>query len=492
MSKISDEYIAAVKRVGWKLESFQNPIKKPVTLFEELKAMVDNPNRNVYDLQSKFVNDYKYDDRGWHVCFPYDYASSYLNTVRAPKIRTYSELKEGWQQTYNDKMQLLKAECEQQGRIFDEAQAKRVANEYMLGIHKTQKNAFYEECRRWINVNELQIQTEILSRKSEVLMYSKENIGWNNFHYTISDDLKVSIKTNFGYGSAAYFFLSVKYKDLDIVPYSFIVKYYKAMMADIVRCTRQYDVRRDSWEAAFDFTVDIANQAQESPEEFIRNYVMNEVREMMTGLKAILNNPDSMYNQISGMQVPELVINVRKIWNHEKERMRAYPQESIFIFKVEKITGALHFLQSLKKAAETFCDISREINGNIETLLDYNYQLYPKIQEQYTINENRINENTVLKQGKGEERNRLVEEMKPFNEKMEVYMKEKEYKTWSEKKQRQDEFYRQHPQFVAMRERKSVLDKEIVNLENRISDYKNFNHLLQSSMELIDSVRKIA
>ena len=70
MSNVSDKYIAAVKRVGERLESFQCPIQKPETLLEELKAMVDNDNRNVYDLQSKFVNDYKYVERGWHICFP--------------------------------------------------------------------------------------------------------------------------------------------------------------------------------------------------------------------------------------------------------------------------------------------------------------------------------------------------------------------------------------------------------------------------------------
>lgn len=490
MSNVSDKYIAVVKRVGSKLESFQKPIQKPVTLIEELKAMLDNPNRNVYDLQSKFVNDYKYEDRGWYICFPYSYSASYLNAVRPPKIKSYSELKEGWQQAYDEKIQLLKSECEHQGNTFNEDKARLEVEEYMKDFHKTEKKRFYDECKRWIDVNELQVQTEALARKNDVLMYSKENIGWNVFNYTISDDLTVSIKTNFGYGSAAYFFLSVKYKDLEIVPYSFIVKYYKAMMADIVRCTRQYDVRRDSWEAAFDFTVDIANQAQKSPEEFIRNYVMNEVREMMTGLKAILSNPDSVYDKVTKIQCPELVVNVRNIWSNEKTRMSAYPQEFMFIFKVEKITGALHFLQSLRKAAETFDDISHEINGHIATLLDFNYQLYPKIQEQYAINTGRIEKDMALKQGKEEERNKLVEELKPYYEKMEEYIKD--CKRWDERQAKEWEFKRNNPNFVEKQESKSQLDREIADLNNRINDYKNFNNLLQSSMELIDSVREVA
>lgn len=490
MSNVSDKYIAAVKRVDEKLESFQCPIQKPETLFEELKAMVDNANRNVYDLQSKFVNDYKYVERGWHICFPYIYSASYLNRVRPPKIKSYGDLKQGWQQAEEGYMQMLKSECEREGCPFDEANAGRKVKEYMEKFHHEEKQRFFDDAKRWIDVNELQIQTENLARRKEVLMYSKENIGWNVFNYTISDDLLVSIKTNFGYGSAAYFFLSVKYKDLEIVPYSFIVKYYKAMMADIVRCTRQYDVRRDSWEAAFDFTVNMANQAQESPEEFICEYVMNEVREMMTGLKAILNNPDSVYDKVTKMQYPELVVNVRNIWSNEKTRMSAYPQESMFIFKVEKITGALHFLQSLKKVAETFDDISHEINGHIATLLDFNYQLYPKIQEQYAINTGRIEKDTDLKQSKEAERNKLVEELKPYYEKMEEYIKG--YNRWDERQNKEREFKRNNPEFVAKQESKTLLDREIADLNNRINDYNNFNKLLQSSMELIDSVREVA
>ena len=490
MSNVSDKYIAVVKRVGSKLESFQKPIQKPVTLIEELKAMLDNPNRNVYDLQSKFVNDYKYEDRGWYICFPYSYSASYLNAVRPPKIKSYSELKEGWQQAYDEKIQLLKSECEHQGNTFNEDKARLEVEEYMKDFHKTEKKRFYDECKRWIDVNELQVQTEALARKNDVLMYSKENIGWNVFNYTISDDLTVSIKTNFGYGSAAYFFLSVKYKDLEIVPYSFIVKYYKAMMADIVRCTRQYDVRRDSWEAAFDFTVDIANQAQKSPKEFIRNYVMNEVREMMAGLKAILQKPDDVYNRISGLQCPELVINVRSILSNESARMSAYPQECMFIFKVEKISGALHFLKSLKKASETFGDIAHEINENIDTLLDYNYQLYPKIKEQYEKIEARIVQEESVKKNKEIERNILVDELKPYEERLEAFCKNAS--SWSDREARRNEFKRQNPEFVTKRERKDTLDLEITIIHNRIIDYNNFNNMLQKSMELIDSIREVA
>ena len=178
------------------------------------------------------------------------------------------------------------------------------------------------------------------------------------------------------------------------------------------------------------------------------------------------------------------------ILSNEKDRMRAYPQECMFIFKVEKISGALYFLQSLKQTANTFDGISHEINDCIDTLLNYNLQLYPKIQEQYTKIEARIKHATSVKKSKEIERDMLVEELKPYEARLEAFCKN--VSSCSERQARREEFGRQNPIFVTKRERKNTLDIEITIIHNRIVDYGNFNKMLQKSMELIDSVREIA
>ena len=58
MTKICSDYIAAVKSYNNVLECIQIPLQKPIALIGELKAMLENPNRTVYDLQCKFSNDY--------------------------------------------------------------------------------------------------------------------------------------------------------------------------------------------------------------------------------------------------------------------------------------------------------------------------------------------------------------------------------------------------------------------------------------------------
>ena len=80
--------------------------------------------------------------------------------------------------------------------------------------------------------------------------------------------------------------------------------------------------------------------------------------------------------------------------------------------------------------------------------------------------------------------------MEPYYEKMAEYIKG--YKTWDEKLTKEREFKWNNPEFVTKQETKLRLSREIVDLDNRINDYKNFNNLLQSSIELIDSVREVA
>lgn len=490
MSKISCDYIAAVKKGATQLESIKVSIPKPVTLIDELQAMVENPNRTVYDLQCKFSSDYHFSEKSWYICYPYSYESSYLSPIKCPKIKSYYDIKDSWEKALNEKIQSYKTECESNSKAYDESEALSLAEKYVEEVKKNQKQKFVQDCKLWINTNELQVQSLKLNNQYDILMYSKENIGWNNFTYRISDDLNISIATNFGYGSAAYFFLSVKYKDLEIVPYSFIVKYYKAFMADIVRCTRQYSPRRDSWEAAFDFVVDIANQSQSNPECFIRKYVMNEVTEMMSGLKSIIENTQAMRNKMINFRSPELVINVRDILNNEKDRMRAFPQESLFIFKVEKITGALHFLQSLKNVASTFESLEQDINVHIDTLLAYNYELYPEIQKQYNVINNRIEAEKNRLSSKENDRQNVISQINPYEEQIDAICKE--IQDWSERYKEREKFKKANPLYVQLLSKKEALDSEISKIRDNISEYDQFNNMLKQSMYLIDSVRKVA
>ena len=77
------------------------------------------------------------------------------------------------------------------------------------------------------------------------------------------------------------FFLWLKYKGIDILPYSYVVKYYYANRMDIHRYTRMYDVTRDSWNLSFKFVEETANSAADDEESFVNRYILNEINQMV-------------------------------------------------------------------------------------------------------------------------------------------------------------------------------------------------------------------
>ena len=53
-------------------------------------------------------------------------------------------------------------------------------------------------------------------------MWSTDTRGWSDFSYKVTDDVTITLGTNFGFGSAAYFKLNLRYKGINILPNGFI------------------------------------------------------------------------------------------------------------------------------------------------------------------------------------------------------------------------------------------------------------------------------
>ena len=183
-------------------------------------------------------------------------------------------------------------------------------------------------------------------------MHSTDTIGWSGFEYQITDDVKISIRTNFGYGNSSYFMLGMSYKKIDILPYSYLVRYYHADMRDLVRYTKLYRVERESWEKAFDYVVKAANMAVNNVTRFIRTYVLDEVKQMLFGMEMILLNPFSYAERMerkAGSETDCEYLTVRNMNIYEKSIFGVYPREMTMVIKSEKISGALDFLDNLSK-----------------------------------------------------------------------------------------------------------------------------------------------
>ena len=67
-------------------------------------------------------------------------------------------------------------------------------------------------------------------------------------------------------------------------------------MADIIRYTRMYDPKPDSWNIALDFVARTTNEAATDTSSFVRKWITNEIQMMMAGLKRFAQNPSMAFS----------------------------------------------------------------------------------------------------------------------------------------------------------------------------------------------------
>lgn len=479
---IDRTHIIALREVNGLFQNVELPITRPDQFIAELKAMIDNPNRTVWDMQSHFASRFQKMSGYLDYVYPYSYNSSYVGGIQYPNLSGYDELRKSWANAGNAARESYFAFCKQNGIVSDNSSANQAEIKAINDLKKRQKNIFLDNAIRWINASCYADTASELNRDNSIKMYSKENIGWSCFTHQINDDIKISLKTNFGFGNAAYFLMAVQYKGLDILPYSYIVKYYKAGMADIVRCTRSYSPCRESWSASFDFLSDFVNNSIANPEGFVESYIIREVEEMMQGLEAIAINPQGFIDRIGSRKADPCVINVRPMFNDDRVRMQSYPDETPILFKVEKIIGALDFLNSLTAIAKEV----KTVQPHIDRLLEINLSLYPEIQEAMSkINEKMVQQDRI-KTDLETKIARLSEKLRPFEEEIMQFCAV----ATEENPFNLSNYEESHPVYKSLKGEKSDLQSQLYKVNRLISDFNSFLNILNRSISKLDELKQ--
>lgn len=478
---IDRTHIIALHEENGLLRNKELPITRPEQFIAELNAMIDNPNRSVWDMQSLFTTRFPKTNGYLDYIQPYSYQSSYVGGIGYPKLHEYSELRNSWEEAGKSARNAYHNSCKQNGSNPDTSITAQKESEAIGALKKAQKSSFFSDAMRWLDASCYYDTASQLNRDNSVKMFSKENIGWSHFAHQVNDDIKVALKTNFGYGSSAYFLLAVQYKGLDILPYSYIVKYYKAGMADIVRCTRSYSPCRESWSASFDFLSDFVNKSIADPKNFVESYIMQEVVEMMQGLEAIALNPIGFMERIGNNKADPCVINVRPMFNDDRVHMQTYPDETPILFKVEKITGALGFLKSLTAIAKEL----KTVQPHIDRLLEINLSLYPEIQEAISKISKKMAEQDRIKTDLETKIAILSEKLKPFEEKI------TQLRSASTEKSPfiLSNYEVSHPVYKSLKVEKSDLQSQLYKVNRLISDFNSFLNILNRSVSKLDELK---
>lgn len=163
-----------------------------------------------------------------------------------------------------------------------------------------------------------------------ILTFSHRIDGWSNPVYQLTPNFSVEIRTNFGYGRASYFYTKLKYKNIEITPFSEWIDYEFAKFSEIVRYTRSHLLANEYWLEAMEFSKDACNLSKTDENKFVEKYIIEECDKMASGLEEIFN-----IEQFSFKSQNRIHYSVDK------------KGHILIEFRGEKISGALDFISKI-------------------------------------------------------------------------------------------------------------------------------------------------
>ena len=463
MIRVNVDYIGIVRTVKDGNVVFT---KVPITneyqeLLGTLKDMVSNRNMTVLDMQGHFEREFRCAPRGFNYCHPYSYSTSYIGGAGFPTSYTYQEY------------QSILRDCDNKEEMS-----------------QSLKRKYEREAIRYIQAFCYHRELQLLKQDDNNRMFSSENIGWTDYVYDLNNDVQFRLKTNFGYGFSSYFFVNLTYKGIDILPYSQVVTYYYANMADIIRYTRMYNPKPDSWNIALDFVARTTNEAATEPSSFVRKWITNEIQMMMAGLKRFAENPSMAFSTLMLKKQIDGLITIRNINQSEEEKYKVYPHEMEIAKQAEKISGALDFLSNLEALSNLFPEVAQDI----QMIKDLNIRLLPsfirKIEEIGAEVERRQIEKNQLE----DEIETLERICKPHNDAIMELIKEKKNETGKSvpKYEVHEKYCKEHHDYKQKYDKLNDLKKKVREMKNDIWCRKNFVMQIESCVDKISTTLQLS
>ena len=496
-------FIGVVREIDGYLVYEKDDIPQEDILIGEIEAMKENDNRTLLDVQSLFTEFYPEENfKGKHYdyLFPKKYNDAYVSGASYPHILTVEEYENKLeeQEKWYRSEEYITGCCKEKDELkyLKKNATEEEYNSKINELVKEKMKDYVNSLRRgfsyqnFIYAQRYTAKLREIKKESNVKMYSTDQIGWKDFEYKVNEDITAYIKTNFGYGVASYFFCNLKYKDINILPYSWPVKYFYVEMVDFVRYTRRYLPRRTSWSEVFDFTVTTANMAKHEPERFIKEWIVNEVEEMMKGLRLYMSSPDAELAEFLNAkrkasiydihEVAEYAFKdvIRNCGNRDREEYKAMPKEKVIAFKAEKITGSLLLLDNLKKLSE----IASVIIPYIAEIEEMNLKLQPEIELHLKNISEDINKLNI-------KLNSVIKELEPLTTKLQYHKnkiddllektnKGRENKDKISKYEAEKSYEKKHPEYTVLKNRIEKLTEQKDALEKEITRRENFVKIL--------------
>lgn len=335
----------------------RNPVEKEILKKSQGQLLFDT----IYHMQTIFNKVFPNEESIDYI-YPHEYDVAWIVGTRYPFFYDSS----GMHQYIAKPFKELPNQCEKEilnilnknsGRHFDKIES------FFTNYHL--KNIQLPNFLNYIYASDYTKKVSEIKQDVRIKMYSTDTLGHSTFKYVINKDITIFVKTNFGYGSAAYFMCLLKYKNVIILPYTAVVNYYLVNWTKLIKCTRDYSPQRDSWYFLFEYVVRISNLIKTDLEGF-KKEVLNDVKTMVDGLEKTFNTPETCLQQFLNVKMDDFnksrrdVFRIVKIIAEQgKEQYHVYPEEKVLVFKVAKITGCLELLDNLRQLKEFIPEIGK-------------------------------------------------------------------------------------------------------------------------------------
>lgn len=484
-SIINVDHINIIRENNGRVSFESVVIPKDVELLAELEAMVDNPNRTVIDMQNRLALSFNVNNRGaYNYIHPYSYASSYVDGISYPKMMTWDE--------YGAMLAEIEVKLKEKDYSSEEY------SEKLLGAIRVIKSNYLSTAYRYINAFSYYKQVASFLSDASVKMYSIETIGWSSFSFGISEDVRINVSSNFGYGWSSYFFIKLTYKGIEIHPYSYWVKYYKADKESLMRYTRNYLTERNSWESAFRFVEDVTNKSKEDENAFVKEFILNEVDEMMRGLRNIMMMPMDYLTKCYETRFHRPESNIIGIWHSSDdfgEGYNVYKSELAMAVMAEKITGSIDFLSNLKE----FAVILPQLNDSIEEIKSMSVNIVPKLQQSILDIQKEIHTKTSHLNAKEVEYDTIEIKMKPHVDTIDnLYEDEKNAQMNLPEESRvnvlrytfESRYRELHKEYDELCKKRNKLSTEISEMKSDINKRTTFCSRLERCVDVVNNSKE--
>ena len=435
-------------------------------VYEKLCRMREDKSLLLEDLVNYFRKEIP-DYTSLNYCFPYDYSNSYIRYVN----------------------------------VFEYMEDEIKKSKESESENHNQKSSFVGfNMKRWLNAYDYYQTLNKIKNNDDIKVWSSEAIGWTNIEYVVNNDLNVYVSTNFAYGWSSYFHLTLRYKDLLIIPYTDIIHYYHADIKEYRRCTRSYHVKRESWEHLFKYLEGASNLMLLNSNEFVRKYIVCEIDDVLRCLKTMQCDIHNKYWGIVERLTIKKSIPIASGWDMSEYEVKDYldnRSEMDFGFVVGKIEAVKDvLLDSLNKLRDVYDKVD-DIEGQIYGIINL---IYPDVKE-------KADELSSILKGKEDEKlekkTKLAElenDFKPIQEKCEDYIHQEEEKLPKddslshENRQKRindaiKQFKKDNPEYEKLKNEIEEKKKELSQIENDIIKIENFKDPLDSFLkEYQDSI----